>query len=165
MSKITTLEALYVEELKDLWSANDQMIKALKKIAKQAENPKLKSMLEESQGGIQKHTEVLKTLIEAHDEKVKKEHCKGMEGLVTEALKHTIEEAPERGPVLDASIIGQYQRMTHYGITGFGTAAAFAKALKLKDDRSKLDAAVKDMYNTDDLMSELAESAVNIEAA
>jgi ferritin-like metal-binding protein YciE len=164
MSKITTLEELYVEELKDLWSANDQMIKALKKIAKQAENPKLKDMLEESQGGIQKHTEVLKTLIEAQEEKVKKEHCKGMEGLVTEALKHTIEEAPERGPVLDASIIGQYQRMTHYGITGFGTAAAFAKALKLTDHQNKLAAAVKDMYNTDELMTELAESAVNVNA-
>ena len=121
-------------------------------------------MLENSGSGIAKHTEVLKTLIEAQDEKLKKEHCKGMEGLVSEAIKHTVEEAPERGPVLDASIIGQYQRMTHYGITGFGTVAAFAKALKLSGDRTKLDAAVKDMYNTDELMSELAESAVNASA-
>ena len=164
MSKITTLQELYVDELKDLWSANDQMIKALKKIAPQAKNPKLKSMLEDSGSGIAKHTELLKTLIEAQDEKLKKEHCKGMEGLVSEAIKHTVEEAPERGPVLDASIIGQYQRMTHYGITGFGTVAAFAKALKLSGDRAKLDAAVKDMYNTDELMTELAESAVNASA-
>ena len=164
MSKITTLQELYVDELKDLWSANDQMIKALKKIAPQAENPKLKSMLEESGQGITKHTELLKILIENQDEKVKKEHCKGMEGLVAEAIKHTVDEAPERGPVLDASIIGQYQRMTHYGITGYGTVAAFAKALRLNDDRTKLKAAVKDMYNTDELMTELAESAVNSEA-
>lgn len=164
MSKITTLQELYVDELKDLWSANDQMLKALKKIALQAENPKLKSMLKDSGTGIAKHTELLKTLIEGQDEKLKKEHCKGMEGLVSEAIKHTVEEAPERGPVLDASIIGQYQRMTHYGITGFGTVAAFAKALKLSGDRAKLDAAVKDMYNTDELMTELAESAVNGEA-
>jgi ferritin-like metal-binding protein YciE len=164
MSKITTLQELYVDELKDLWSANDQMIKALKKIAPKAENPKLKSMLEESASGIEKHIDLLKSLIEAQDEAPKKEHCKGMEGLVSEALKHTIEEAPERGPVLDASIIGQYQRMTHYGITGFGTVAAFAKALKLGTDRSKLNAAVKDMYNADELMSELAESAVNAKA-
>ena len=164
MSKISTLQELYLDELKDLWSANDQMIKALKKIAPQAENPKLKSMLEASGAGIAKHTEVLKTLIEAQDETLKKEHCKGMEGLVSEAIKHTVEEAPERGPVLDASIIGQYQRMTHYGITGFGTVAAFAKALKLGVDRAKLDAAVKDMYNADELMTELAESAVNAEA-
>ena len=164
MSKITTLQELYVEELKDLWSANDQMIKALKKIAPQAENPKLKSMLEEAAPGIEKHTELLKSLIEDQDDEVKKEHCKGMEGLVSEAIKHTIEEAPERGPVRDAAIIGQYQRMTHYGITGFGTVAAFAKALMLTDDHEELTAAVEDMYNNDELMSELAESAVNGEA-
>ncbi|RYF20794.1 MAG: DUF892 family protein, partial [Oxalobacteraceae bacterium] len=56
------------------------------------------------------------------------------------------------------------QRMTHYGITGFGTVAAFAKALKLDDDVSKLEAAVADMHKGDDMMSELAESAVNVEA-
>lgn len=87
-----------------------------------------------------------------------------MEGLAAEALKHTVEEAPASGPVLDAAIIAQYQRMTHYGITGFGTVAAFAKALKLKDDAEKLEAAVNEMHSADDLMSELAESAVNVEA-
>ena len=98
------------------------MIKALKKIAPQAENPKLNSMLEEAAPGIEKHTELLKSLIEDQDDEAKKEHCKAMEGLVSEAIKHTIEEAPERGPVRDAAIIGQYQRITalrHYGITGF----------------------------------------------
>lgn len=165
MSKITTLQELYVDELKDLWSANDQMIKALKKIAPQAKNPKLKSMLEDSGSGIAKHTELLKTLIEAQDEKLKKEHCKGMEGLVAEAIKHTIEDAPVSGPVLDAAIIAQHQRMTHYGITGFGTVSAFAKALQLDDDQTKLQSAVKEMYQADELMTELAESAVNIQAA
>lgn len=164
MSQITTLQELYVDELKDLWSANDQMVKALTKIAPQAENPKLRKMLEQAGTGIAKHTELLKSLIEAQDEKLKKEHCKGMEGLVTEAIKHTVEEAPVRGPVRDASIIGQYQRMTHYGITGFGTVAAFAKALKLSGDSAKLDSAVKDMYSNDELMTELAESAVNAKA-
>ena len=55
--------------------------------------------------------------------------------------------------------------MTHYGITGFGTVAAFAKALKLSDAHSKLEQAVKDMHKGDDLMSELAETAVNVKAA
>ena len=165
MSKITTLKELYVDELKDLWSANDQMTKALSKIMAQAKNEKLVSMLQSSQKGIAKHTELLKSLIENQDGKVTKEHCKGMEGLVQEAIKHTIEDAPEDGPVLDAAIIAQYQRMTHYGITGFGTVKAFAKALKLKDDQQKLESAVKDMYQSDELMSELAESAVNVGAA
>lgn len=165
MSKIATLKELYVDELKDLWSANDQMTKALTKIMAQAKNKKLVNMLESSQKGISKHTELLKSLIEDQDGKVKKEHCKGMEGLVQEAIKHTIDDAPEDGPVLDAAIIAQYQRMTHYGITGFGTVSAFAKALKLDDHQKKLDSAVKDMYQSDELMTELAESAVNVKAA
>ena len=165
MSKVSSLQELYVDELKDLWSANDQMVRALLKIAPHATNPKLQTMLGNSQAGIAKHTQILKSLIEAQDEEVKKEHCKGMEGLVAEAIKHTIDDAPVSGPVLDAAIIAQYQRMTHYGITGFGTVSAFAKALQLEDDQTKLQSAVKDMYQADELMTELAESAVNEQAA
>ena len=88
-----------------------------------------------------------------------------MEGLVLEAIKHTVDDAPTAGPVLDAAIIAQYQRMTHYGITGFGTVSAFAKVLKLDADREQLQAAVGKMYSSDELKSELAESAVNVDAA
>ncbi len=165
MSKITTLHELYVDELKDLWSANDQMAKALKKILPKAQNAKLVAHLETAQTGITAHIELLKSLIDQHDTEIKKEHCKGMEGLVLEAIKHTVDDAPKAGPVLDAAIIAQYQRMTHYGITGFGTVSAFAKALKLDADREQLQAAVAKMYSSDELMSELAESAVNVDAA
>lgn len=165
MSKISSLDKLYADELKDLWSANDQMVKALKKIAPEATNTKLKMMLAGSQEGIAKHTEILKSLIEGLNEKLKKEHCKGMQGLVEEAIKHTIDDAPDKGPVLDAAIIAQYQRMTHYGITGFGTVAAFAGALKRKEDKKALDLAVKEMVRGDELMSELAEAAINSRAA
>lgn len=164
MSDISNLSDLYIDELKDLWSANDQMARALKKIAPRATNPKLKQMLEASQKGIADHTDLLKALIANQGEKVSKEHCKGMEGLVSEAVKHTIEIAPDKGPVLDAAIIAQYQRMTHYGITGFGTVAAFSKALKFQNDNKQLKAAVKDMYTADELMTELAEAAVNKDA-
>ena len=165
MSAISNLSDLYIEELKDLWSANDQMARALKKISPKATHPGLKQMLDASQKGISGHTDLLKALIANQDEKVSKEHCKGMQGLVDEALKHTIEDGPEKGPVLDAAIIAQYQRMTHDGITGFGTVAAFAKALKLKDDNKQLRAAVKGLYVADELMTELAEAAVNEDAA
>jgi ferritin-like metal-binding protein YciE len=164
MAEIGNLSDLYIDELKDLWSANDQMAKALKKIAPKASHPKLKKMLEASQDGIAGHTDLLKALIANQDAKVSKEHCKGMEGLVAEALKHTLEDGPDKGPVLDAAIIAQYQRMTHYGITGFGTVAAFSKALKLNDDNGQLKKAVKDMYVADELMTELAEAAVNADA-
>lgn len=165
MSDISNLYDLYIDELKDLWSANDQMGKALKKMMPKASHPKLRQMLEASQAGLTGHTDLLKALIANQDEKVSKAHCRGMEGLVAEALKHTIEEGPEKGPVLDAAIIAQYQRMTHYGITGFGTVAAFSKALKLNDDNGQLRAAVRDMYKADELMTELAEAAVNDDAA
>ena len=165
MSSISNLSDLYIDELKDLWSANDQMVRALKKISPQATHPRLKEMLDTSQKGIAKHTNLLKALIANQGEDVSKEHCKGMEGLVSEAVKHTIEEAPVKGPVLDAAIIAQYQRMTHYGITGFGTVAAFSKALKFEDDNKQLKAAVKEMYVADELMTRLAEAAVNVDAA
>jgi ferritin-like metal-binding protein YciE len=165
MASIANLKELYVDELKDLWSANDQMSRALKTISPQATNGKLKTLLEKAPEGITQHTGMLKSLIEGQEATVAKEHCKGMEGLVKEAIKHTIDDAPAKGPVLDAAIIAQYQRMTHYGITGFGTVAAFARALKLGTDSHKLETAVKDMHQSDDLMSELAEAAVNVQAA
>lgn len=164
MSTPESLQDVYIDELKDLWSANDQMLKVIKKITAKASDASLKDMLTKSQEGIASHTAILKELIAGQDEKVSKDHCKGMEGLAAEAIKHVIEEGPDKGPVLDVLIIAQYQRMTHYGIAGFGTAAAFAKALGLKDDNKKLRDATKDIYASDAFMTKLAETSVNLEA-
>ena len=165
MSKPESLMDLYIDELKDLWSANDQMARALKKIATKGTNENLKQLLADAPEGIAEHTAMLKDLITSHDEKVSKEHCKGMEGLAAEAIKHTIEEAPDKGPLLDVAIITQFQRMTHYGITGFGTAAALAKALGFDEDADQISGAVAEMYDTDEIMSQVAEEAVNADAA
>ena len=164
MSAPEDLNDIYVDEIKDLWSANDQMLKVLKKITTKARDPKLKEMLTTSHEGITKHIAVLKELIAGQDEKVSKEHCKGMEGLVTEATKHVLEEGPKKGPLLDVLIIAQYQRMTHYGIAGFGTAAAYAEALGLKGDAKKLNDATKEIYGGDEFMTKLAETSVNLQA-
>ena len=164
MSTPENLMDLYTGELQDLWSANDQMSRVLAKIAPKVSDPALKAMLAKSQQGIAGHTQMLKTLLEASDEEVKKEHCKGMEGLVNEAVKHTTEEAPEQGPVLDAVIIAQYQRMTHYGIAGFGTAASYAGTLKLADAEKQLKQATKEIYGGDEYSTKLAETAVNVHA-
>lgn len=164
MSTPENLNDVYVDELKDLWSANDQMLKVIKKFTTKASDASLKEMLTETQEGIASHTAILKELIAGQDEKVSKDHCKGMEGLVAEATKHVLEEGPDKGPVLDVLIIAQYQRMTHYGIAGFGTAAAYAKALGLKDDNKKLRNATKEIYNGDEYMTKLAESSVNMQA-
>jgi ferritin-like metal-binding protein YciE len=135
MSAPEDLKDLYVEELKDLYSANDQMQRTVKKLVSRAKDERLVELLNRSVEGIAKHTATLKGLIEAQEGKVSKDYCTGMEGLVEEANKHTSgEEAPKKGPVRDAQIIAQYQRMSHYGLAGFGTAAAYAKALGLKED-------------------------------
>jgi len=107
---------------------------------------------------------MLKQLLAETEEKMSKEHCKGMEGLVAEAIEHTSEEAPEMGTVLDAVIIAQYQRMSHYGIANFGTAASYAGTLKLKDAQKQLGQATKEIYGGDEYMTKLAETAVNIDA-
>ena len=164
MSAPENLEDLYTGELQDLWSANDQMQRTVKKFVSKASDPALKEMLTNSQGGIAEHTDMLKQLLADSGEKVKKEHCKGMEGLVEEAVKHVIEEGPEKGPVLDAVIIAQYQRMSHYGIAGFGTAASFAGTLGLKDAQKQLKQATKDIYGSDQYLTKLAETSVNIQA-
>ena len=164
MSAPENLTDLYTGELQDLWSANDQMAKVVKKMSSKVSDPTLKEMLTKTQDGIARHTETLKQLLEASGERVKKEHCKGMEGLVAEATKHTTEEAPEKGPVLDALIIAQYQRMSHYGIAGFGTAASYAGTLGLKDAVKSLDQATKEIYGGDEYMTKLAETTVNIDA-
>ena len=164
MSKPENLTDLYYDELGDLWSANDQMTRALKKVHGKLDDDKLKQMMQKSLDGIEKHTATIKQLMEAGEKPVKKEHCKGMEGLVNEFAKHTTEEAPTDPDAFDAVVISQYQRMSHYGIAGFGTAAAYAEALGMKDDAKKLDGITKDIYGADEYATKLAETAVNLHA-
>ena len=164
MSKPTNLQDLYTDEMKDLWSANDQMQRVVKKIADKASSAKLKSLLAKSEQGIGEHTAVLKQLLASNEAEASKEHCKGMAGLVEEAKKHVLEEGPEQGPLLDALIIAQYQRMTHYGIAGFGTAAAYAGALGLTEDAEKLHRATQEIYRGDEYATTLAETSINLKA-
>lgn len=164
MSKPETLHDLYVDELKDLWSANDQMLRVVRKIADKPTSSRLKQLLSKSEQGIADHTALLKDLLSANEEDVSKEHCKGMQGLCEEARKHVLEEGPDAGPVLDAVIIAQYQRMTHYGIAGFGTAAAYAEALGRTDEAEKLRQATKEIYRGDEYATTLAEMSVNLKA-
>lgn len=164
MSKPSSLHELYIDELKDLWSANDQMLRIVRKIADRPRSEKLRSLLAKSETGIAEHTDVLKQLLASNDAEVAKEHCRGMAGLVDEAKKHLLDEAPEPGPLLDALIIAQYQRMTHYGLAGFGTAAAYADALGRSDDAQKLHRATKEIYRGDEYASTLAETSINLKA-
>ena len=157
MSAPTSLAGVYVDELRDLWSANDQMQKVMKDLSGKANDPRLKKTLEEAVSGIGKHTEMLKSLVEASGGETKSELCRGMEGLVREAKKHALEESAADSELSDLVLIAQYQRMSHYGLAGFGTAAAYAKALKKSEDETTLKKIVADIYKADEFTSRMAE--------
>ena len=154
-----SLKELYADEMKDLWSANDQMTRAVTTLAGLAHDPALKQSLEESVGGINKHTATLKTLIEDVSDEVEPELCRGMEGLVREALKHGKKEASDVAELHDIAIISQYQRMSHYGITGFGSVTALAKALGMNEHVVKLKEITSDIYKADEYTSKLGDKA------
>ena len=164
MSAPASLKEVYTDEIKDLWSANDQMIKALNTLNEGVQDSKLKKHLTDSVAGIGRHNETLKELLKDAGEDVEKEHCKGMEGLCKEALKHGSKEAPDDAELKDIIIIAQYQRMCHYGITGFGSAKTIAKALGMKDHVKKLDGIVSDIYGADELTSQLGEKVAKAAA-
>jgi ferritin-like metal-binding protein YciE len=161
MASPQSLKEVYIEELRDLWSANDQMQEVMTALGQKAKDAKLKKTLEQSVGGIAKHTDVLKFLLEKNGGKSGKERCQGMAGLVREAKKHAGEADDDFG---DVAMIAQYQRMSHYGLAGFGTAAAYAKALRLKDDEAKLNEIVGDIYRADEFSSQMAEQLEKVSA-
>jgi ferritin-like metal-binding protein YciE len=134
------------------------MQRVMRSMSQKASDQKLKHLLEQSVSGIEKHTDTLKSVLEAQGGSAGKEQCKGMEGLVAEAKKHAIDANLDES-LRDLAIIAQYQRMSHYGLAGFGTAAAYADALGRKDDASKLRAIIKDIYKADDYTSHLAQQA------
>ncbi|MGB3245905.1 MAG: DUF892 family protein [Sulfitobacter sp.] len=160
---MTSLRDLYTEELQDLWSANEQMAEVVAAMADKASDKKLADRLSTSKDGIDQHTRLLKSLLEETDGEMKKEHCKGMEGLVKEARKHAVDSDME-GAALDVAIIAQYQRLCHYGIAGFGTTKAFAEALGKDDAAKKLDEALEKIFESDDFATELAERSRNMDA-
>jgi ferritin-like metal-binding protein YciE len=164
MTHSETLNDVYIDEMKDLWSANDQMTRAVKAMSAKAHDPKLKEALEESIQGIEKHAKTLKSLISDAGAVVEKEHCKGMEGLAREATKHIGPDAPKSSDLLDIVIIAQYQRMSHYGLAGFGAAAAYAKALGMRDHHEKLSKIVSDIYARDEYNSKRAKKVEKLAA-
>lgn len=164
MTAPNTLQQIYLHELQDLWSANDQMIRVVTDLADAASDDDLTDRLTKSLDGIKTHTDEIKALINAADGECRTEHCKGMEGLVKEARKHAIDADFEDDDARDVVIVAQFQRMCHYGICGFGTAKAFAEALGRNECARKLDNMTANVYRTDENMTDLAERSVNLQA-
>jgi ferritin-like metal-binding protein YciE len=148
------LKDLYIADIRDLWSANDQMQQIVQKFSERATDPKLKQLFQVSVTGINTHTKALQQLAEG----AQASQCAGMEGLVREATIHGLES--ELPPALrDLELIAQYQRMSHYGLAGFGTAAAYADSLGLTTQAQTLRTIVGDIYKADEYSSQLARLA------
>src|SRR5690349_14955054 len=125
--ELETLHDLYIYELKDLYSAENQIIKALPKMIKAASNPDLAEGFREHLEQTKEHAARLEEILSSHDETTRGPKCKGMEGLLEEG-NELLEEEPEE-EVLDAGLISAAQRVEHYEIAGYGTARTYADLL------------------------------------
>jgi ferritin-like metal-binding protein YciE len=157
-----SLHDLFVHELKDLYSAENQIIRALPKMAKNASSPELKRSFEEHLDQTREHVERLKQIFDRIDEAPGRQKCKGMEGLIEEG-KDLMEEDVD-GDVLDAGLIGAAQRVEHYEIAAYGTARAFAEQLGNSQAAKLLQRTLDEEAATDEKLTRLAESLVNREA-
>ncbi|MFO6446808.1 ferritin-like domain-containing protein [Erythrobacter sp. NE805] len=162
---ISTLKDLYIDQLQDLYSANRQALQVTRELKEAASSAQLRTALEAGAQGIEQGMDQLKSLIENHEANPRGEHCRGMEGLVAEARAHGVEADFSDEDVRDASIIAQYQRMTHYGISGYGTARAFAARLGLEQDAEVLEKCLEDTRGGDKRMTAIASGEVNAAAA
>jgi len=150
-----SLRDLYVNELKDLYSAETQLVKALPKMAKASSNAELRQGFEEHLRQTSEHVSRLEQIFEALGEKPTGKKCLGMEGLVKEGAE-TISEDYEDA-LKDAAIIGAAQRVEHYEIAGYGTVRAFAELLGENEHVSLLEQTLEEEKETDEKLTQLAE--------
>ncbi len=161
--KLETLKDLYIHELKDLYSAEKQLIKALPKMAKAANNAQLaegfKLHLEETK----EHAKRLETILESHGTGTRGPKCQGMEGLLKEGEDMIEEEADEE--VRDAGLISAAQRVEHYEIAGYGCARTYAELLGDTKGAKTLQQTLDEEGATDKKLTKLAVEVINVEAA
>jgi ferritin-like metal-binding protein YciE len=159
--KINSLQDLYVEQLRDLYDAENQLIKALPKMAEAANSEDLREGFEEHLEQTRGHVQRLETIFAKLGEKPKGEKCKGMEGLVKEGSEVLDEDMDEL--VKDAAIIAAAQRVEHYEIAGYGAVRTFANLLGDREAALLLQQTLDEEKETDQQLSQLAED-INIEA-
>src|ERR1700730_5145593 len=157
-----SLRELYVNELKDLYNAETQLVKALPKMAKAASNAELRQGFEEHLRQTSEHVSRLEQIFEKMGGKPTGKKWLGIEGLVKEGAE-TMQEDYEDA-LKDAAIIGAAQRVEHYEIAGYGTVRAFAELLGEDEHVSLLEQTLEEEKQTDEKLTELAEE-INSEAA
>jgi ferritin-like metal-binding protein YciE len=148
------LKELYVEELKDLYNAENQLVKALPKMAKAASSEELRQGFEEHLEQTRGHVERLEKIFESLDESPKGKKCMGMEGLVKEGSEVMSEDFD--GALMDAALIGAAQRVEHYEIAAYGTVSEFAKLLGENEHVTLLEETLQEEKETDEKLTNLA---------
>jgi ferritin-like metal-binding protein YciE len=160
--ELETLYDLYLHELKDLYSAEQQLIKALPKMAKAATNRQLGAGFREHLQQTKEHALRLEQIFKRLEESPRGPKCEGMEGLIAEGNKMVKEDAEDE--VRDAGLIAAAQRVEHYEIAGYGCARTYAELLGDKTGARLLDRTLKEEGATDKKLTKLAKSAVNFKA-
>jgi ferritin-like metal-binding protein YciE len=161
--ELETLKDLYIHELKDLFSAEQQLVKALPKMAKAASNKELAAGFHEHLEQTKGHAQRLEQILSRHKATTRGAKCKGMEGLVAEGAEMIEEEADAE--VKDAGLIAAAQRVEHYEIAGYGTARTYAELLGDQEGTKLLQTTLEEERQTDQRLSKLATSAINVAAA
>ncbi len=161
--ELESLRALYVDELKDLYSAEGQILKALPRMIKAASSRPLRDALTEHERVTQKQVQRLERIFKDLDESPRGKKCHGMEGLLKEG-KELISEKPEP-EVLDAGLISKAQHVEHYEIAGYGTVRTWAQQLGYDQHAELLQQTLDEEGEADKTLTQLAETSINIEAA
>jgi ferritin-like metal-binding protein YciE len=160
--KLQSLHDALLHELKDIYSAEKQLTKALPKMAKAASNPDLSAGFEQHLEETEEHVNRLEGIFKELEASSRGEKCKGMAGLIEEGSK-LLEEDGEPS-VIDALLVSAAQRVEHYEIAAYGTAIAFAEQLGLDSISEVLKQTLAEEEATDKKLTELAESTINVEA-
>jgi ferritin-like metal-binding protein YciE len=158
----TTLAELYVEELKDLYSAEKQILTALPKMIKAATHQELKEAFETHRQQTEGHVQRLEQIFEALGESPRGKKCHGMEGVIEEGAD-LIQEKPEPA-VLDAGLISAAQHVEHYEMAGYGTVRAWADKLGYSEHAQLLQQTLDEERETDESLTQLADEVVNADA-
>ena len=160
--EMDTLQDLYVEGLKDLYSAENQILKALPQMIKKATHPQLKKAFTTHERQTRQQAKRLERICKQLGEKPTGKKCVGMEGLIKEA-KELISERPDPD-VLDAGLIAAAQHVEHYEMAGYGTMRTYARLLGFNDQADLLQQTLDEEGQTDKLLTQLAENSINLEA-
>ena len=160
--KLDTLEKLFVSELRDLYNAENQLLKALPKMVKAASSEELKDGFEKHLEQTKGHVRRLEEIFEDLGEDPKGKTCKAMKGLIEEGSEILKEDGEES--VLDAGIIVAAQKVEHYEIAGYGSVRTFAHLLGQNEAAELLQATLDEESETNEILNKLAEGVVNPEA-